>query len=252
MTVRLSTGLRNLLCSRKGFSGAFANGEIRIYSGTQPVNADAAPTGTLLGVVTRDNAARTPETPASQALTIAGAAGSVNTVTVAGANIMPGGAVAYDTSAAVTAQRVADAITRAGICSASAAGAVVTVNAPAGTGATWNGLALAATVTTLTATSGGNLAGGVDAVNGLTFADPAGGAVAKRAGENWRFEGAADGTAGWFRFSGNASDAGSVSATQVRLDGSIGATGDMTLANNSITTGAPNTIDAFSFTMPAQ
>ena len=52
MTIRLSTGLRNLLASSAGFSGAFANGVIYIYSGTQPTTPDAAATGTLLGVVT--------------------------------------------------------------------------------------------------------------------------------------------------------------------------------------------------------
>lgn len=52
MTIRLSTALRTALAGTTGFAATFANGVIDIYSGTQPVTADAAATGTLLGTVT--------------------------------------------------------------------------------------------------------------------------------------------------------------------------------------------------------
>lgn len=52
MTVRLSTGLRNALAGPTGFAATFNKGVIHIYSGPQPVSADAAVQGTLLGVVT--------------------------------------------------------------------------------------------------------------------------------------------------------------------------------------------------------
>lgn len=152
MTVRLSTGLRNNLASTTGFSSTFANGIIEIYSGTQPVNADAAVTGTLLGTVTLASGAFTP---------------GVST-------------------------------------------------------------------------------------NGLTFAAASGGAVAKSG--TWSFDGLAPGgTAGWFRLKGNGVDAGGVSTTLPRLDGSIATSGaDMNLSNITIAAGAPNTIDSFTFTIPAQ
>jgi len=87
--------------------------------------------------------------------------------------------------------------------------------------------------------------------NGLTFAAAASGAVSKSG--VWSFNGIADGTAGWFRFRGNAADAGGVSTTLPRLDGSIATSGaDMNLSNITITTGAPNTIDSFTYTQPAQ
>lgn len=57
MTVRLSTGLRNKMLdggSGGGFKGALQLGKINIYSGPQPVTADAGATGTLLGTVTVD------------------------------------------------------------------------------------------------------------------------------------------------------------------------------------------------------
>jgi hypothetical protein len=250
MTVRQSTGLRDLLCSTKGFSGIFANGEIRIYSGAQPATADAAPTGVLLGVVTKNADTRTPETPASQTITVAGSAGSIDAVTVGGLAVIQA-AVPFDTDASTTATNLAAAVNSAGICTATVSGAVVTVRAPAGMGTAWNGASLATSTTTLTATSGGNLSGGVAAVNGLQFLAAVNGVVTKNA-EDWKFDGVADGAAGWFRLVGNGTDAGGTSTTLPRLDGSIGATGDMVLASTAITTGAPNTIDAFSYTIPAQ
>lgn len=100
------------------------------------------------------------------------------------------------------------------------------------------------------------LAGGAftpgSATNGLTFAAAAAGAVTKST-DLWQFTGLANGTAGYFRFKGNAADAGGVSAVLPRMDGSIATSGgDMNLGNIAITTGSPNTVDAFSFTVPAQ
>lgn len=86
--------------------------------------------------------------------------------------------------------------------------------------------------------------------NGLTFGSPASGAVAKSG--TWSFNGVDDGTAGWFRLRGNAADAGGSSTTLPRLDGTIATSGaDMNLSNINITTGAPTTIDTFTYTQPA-
>lgn len=52
MSVQLSTGLRQDMLNATGMKGAFANGVMYIYSGPQPVNADSAVQGTLLGIVT--------------------------------------------------------------------------------------------------------------------------------------------------------------------------------------------------------
>lgn len=54
MTVKLSTGARNKLAGPSGFSETFASGVIYIYSGPQPLTADSAATGTLLGIVSKD------------------------------------------------------------------------------------------------------------------------------------------------------------------------------------------------------
>ncbi len=86
--------------------------------------------------------------------------------------------------------------------------------------------------------------------NGLTFATAADGAVSKSG--VWSFNGVAAGTAGWFRFKGNALDNDLLSTTLPRLDGSIAVSGaDMNLSNISIAIGAPTTCDGFVWTQPA-
>lgn len=150
--MRQSTGLRTALAGTTGFSSVFANGIIEIYSGTQPATANAATTGTLLGVVTTASGAFTPGSP----------------------------------------------------------------------------------------------------TNGLTFAAAANG-IASKSTSQWSFVGIANGTAGWFRLKGNALDDNGVSTTLPRLDGSIANTGgDMSLSNTAIVIGSPNTIDTFSYEIPAQ
>ncbi len=59
MSVSLSTALRNGMLNATGFTTALSTGAIYIYSGPQPLNADAAVQGTLLGVVSKDAGAYT-------------------------------------------------------------------------------------------------------------------------------------------------------------------------------------------------
>lgn len=254
--LRFSTGLRNNLAGNKGFASTFNNGSINIYSGTQPATADSAATGTLLGTVSLSSAALTQEVRASQTITVAGASGSINTVAVGGLNIIPSGAVAFAVDAATTAGLLRDAINRDGLFDATVSGAVVTVLAPRGAGTSYNGTSFATTVTTLTATVGaGTMGGGVAAVNGLTFGAPSNGAVSKSG--NWSFNGlpaaGAGTTAGWFRLIASSADSGLASTVLERMDGSIAVSGaDMNLSNISIVSGAPNTVDTFTYTQPAQ
>lgn len=65
MTIKLSTGLRNNLAGPLGFGATFDKGAIYIYSGPQPLSADSAVTGTLLGVVSVDAGTFTPGSPAN-------------------------------------------------------------------------------------------------------------------------------------------------------------------------------------------
>lgn len=57
MAIQLSTGLRNKMLdggASGGMKGALSLGFINIYSGPQPLTADSAATGTLLGTVSVD------------------------------------------------------------------------------------------------------------------------------------------------------------------------------------------------------
>lgn len=251
MTIRLSTALRNNVVGPIGLAASFAGGVIDIYSGSQPATADAATTGTLLGRVSVASATYVEETPASATLTLTGASGSVNTVNIGTFNIIPLGGVAFITDLNTTAQALSDAINRNGIYRATASGAVVTVVAPPGTGTAHNGLALAATVTTMAATSSGNITGGVAATAGLVWGTPSAGTVSKTG--TLSFNGIAAGAAGYFRMKASAVDSNLASTILVRLDGSIAVSGaDMNLSNIAIAIGAPSTIDTLTVTMPAQ
>ena len=63
MSIRLSTGLRNGMLNASGYKELFTNGIIYIYAGPQPINADGAVQGLLLGKVTVNAGAFTPGSP---------------------------------------------------------------------------------------------------------------------------------------------------------------------------------------------
>jgi hypothetical protein len=88
--------------------------------------------------------------------------------------------------------------------------------------------------------------------NGLEFGDATTGFIVKAAGDTWQDNGIANGTAGWFRFVGNAADAGGSSTTLPRVDGSVGTSGaDLNMTSTSIVVGSTYTIDTFKLTLPA-
>lgn len=261
MTTRLSEGLRNAMAQGLGFAGALNKGYINCYTGSQPATADAAHGSTLLGTFTISGGALTKETRATGTIVITAAAGgSINTVTVGTFNIIPDGAVAAvvgDTAA--TAAALNAAINRNGIYQSTVSGSTLTIKPRPGVGDSHNGLALTASLTTVTATyGGGTVSGGVDAANGLYLASPAAGVIAKPTGIAWSMTGIAAGTAGWCRFySSDTADTGGAIVTLTdplypRLDGSAGVgSGDFRMSTLSIAIGMPVTMDTFSWTQPA-
>jgi hypothetical protein len=62
--------------------------------------------------------------------------------------------------------------------------------------------------------------------------------------------GSADGTALWYRFVAYGEEAFAASTSAIRLDGSIGSSGDLVTANASVTNGAPLAISSFKFRVP--
>lgn len=57
MAIQISTGLRQNMLNATGFKTSFAAGVIYIYTGPQPLNADTAVQGSLLGKVTLNGGA---------------------------------------------------------------------------------------------------------------------------------------------------------------------------------------------------
>jgi len=255
MTLRYSTAARNFMADRGSYKDAFQNGRIEIYSGSQPASADAAVQGTLLCTITSNSGALTAEVLATGSLTLnTGAAGSVDTLTVNGVDIL-GGAVPFNTSLSQTAADIASKINdfRGTVkYTASASGAVVTIKALPGTGAGPNGFVVAATYTTITGTTG-NFSGGVAAINGLKFGTSVSGIVSKLASQTWSGVNGASGTAGWYRQYGSVADAGAVDTNLefIREDGAISTAGaELNMSSTALTATATTTITGDQLTIP--
>lgn len=76
------------------------------------------------------------------------------------------------------------------------------------------------------------------------------GTLDKEPTQVWKGTNVATGTAGYFRYAENTDD-NSVSTTKKRLQGTIGTSGaDLNLTSVNLTSGADQTIDAASFTLP--
>jgi hypothetical protein len=103
---------------------------------------------------------------------------------------------------------------------------------------------------TVTVSSGAWVAGAFG--NGLEFEnDPTDGVIEKNS-EVWSSVAVATGTAGWFRFCGNATDAGLASTVLPRIDGNLGTSGaDLVMPSTAITLGRTYTIDDFAITLPS-
>lgn len=258
MTIRVSTAVRNMVAGYVPWKRAFTGGELRIFTGSQPAAANDAQTGTLLVTLTQSSGARTAEVYSSGSFTLTGSGGQVDNVTIDSKSILPA-AVPFNGTLAQTATDLANAINAAVTNTeyiASASGAVLTITALPGSGATPNGFVVAATVSggTLGTTSVNNMASGVTAVNGLKLYVPSSGVLAKDPTQVWSGVAVAGGVAGWFRLTGALADAGGAdsSAVQLRLDGNIATSGaDMTMANTTIVNAATQTLNTFAITVPA-
>ena len=255
MTLKLSAALRNLVNQSCSFRDALQGGELRIYTGVQPATAEAAPTGTLLCTITDASGARTAEVLATGSVTLnSGAAGSITALTVNSVSIIDA-AVPYNTSLSQTATDLAAMINNSLSTpeyTAVAVGAVVTITAKRGSGASPNTFVVATTITTMTKTDA-NMAGGVNAANGLKFGLSAAGVLTKRDSQVWSGVAGVGGTAGWFRFVGSVADSGVLDSTesQVRMDGAISTSGaQLNMSSTTVVALATQTISAFPVTLP--
>lgn len=87
------------------------------------------------------------------------------------------------------------------------------------------------------------------ATNGLNFATPVLNVMGKESAEEWKFIAVADGTIGYGRFVGNATDSNGTSTALPRLDFSVGITsGDARTGKVTYATGEPGVIQSFDLT----
>lgn len=265
MALRFSTGCVNAIASGFGWRAALRDGRLYIYTGTQPANADTAPSGTQLVVFTVSGGEYTAPVKAQAKITLTGSSGSVGTITVGGSafNLLSA-AVDFSTDLTSTAAAVAANINARQNplnITATSSAADVLLHAPYWLGALANGLTLAATATTLGASINGGTstkfggtgapAAGVSAVNGLNLLYPASAGVLTKDASVWQGLATAGGTAGWFRFVAGGSAAAGASTTDVRFDGSIATSGaDINVASTTIVDGAVQTVPTFTFTVP--
>lgn len=264
MALRFSTGLRQAVAGAYGWRQALANGRLRIYSGTQPATADTAASGTLLETFTLSGGAFTAEVRSQASLTLTGSSGSLDSITVGGAIPILGAAVSFSSDLTTTAALVAAQINSYRSIpdfTAESSGATVTIYAPWGLGASGDALTIATTETTLgVSVNGGSSSAfggtgspsaGTTAVNGLNWLVPAAGVLSKET-TVWQAVAVASGTAGWFRFEADSADDQGATTTFRRLDGSIATAGaDLNISSTTITSGATDTINTFTLTVPA-
>ena len=258
MALRLSTALRNIVLARQPLAQAMDNCVLKLYTGSQPTSADAAPTGTLLCTYSASSGALTREVLAVGSATIAGGSGSVSTFTLNSIEIM-GASVPYNTSVAQTATDVATQINNNPantyvVASTTGSSGVVTLTAKPGYGALMNTWVLAGTGSTMTVTQAAAMTGGIAAVNGLKWTNPAvAGVLSALASQTWSGVAGNTGTAGWFRFEGSVSDSGALDSTYVwpRIDGAVSTSGaELNLSSTTITSGATQTVSTFTITLP--
>ena len=272
MAVYISTALRTGMLTATGMTTAFNDGVIDIYSGSQPASADAAPTGTKLVRITVSSGTYTLGVASSQTLTSNGSdVSNADTVTInskvytfkttmtategevhiggtaalSGANLVY--AINNSGGTAVTDYQIGQAHGNV-VASGPVANVITLTSRTTGTGG--DTLTLSKSAATFSV-GGATFSGGVNSA-GLGFDAAAVGVLSKAAAEVWSGIGLAAGTAGWFRFKGNATDADGISTTLARLDGSVANSGaDMLMANVAVTVSAPVTVDTWSYTLPA-
>jgi hypothetical protein len=263
---RYSTGLRNFLLGGGSMMGCFSGGRLGLYGGTQPTDADATEGTTVLCWITDASGTFTAETQGTATITLSGADGQVDNVTIAGLEVL-GAVVAYDTDLATTAAAVAAQINSWRGNSplnveASAASAVITLTAAPGTGTQLNGETVVCTVSGGTLASqinggssitfgGAGATAGVASVNGLSFDAPSAASMAQKTGQTWSGVVSTGGTVTWARLYAPMAVTGA-STTAIRMDMSVAQAGaDITITQTLLAQNAPQTMQNFSIDMDA-
>jgi len=256
MALRISTGARNFVNQKGAIRQAFNGGIGVVRTGSQPLSANDAETGDLLFYITDDGGDHTPEVRASGGTTLVGTAGSVDSLTVNGIEIM-GSATPFNTSLAQTAEDVVFKINTNPqnlLFLASSSGAVITISAKVGLGALPNTWVVAPGGSGgITFTGTADLSGGVTPVNGLLWDISSSGIMVMNRDQIWKGIGLRDDNAGWVRFRGSVSDPGTADTAglYVRMDGACASSGAQLNGPTSVQLGAPQIITANMLTLAA-
>lgn len=252
MALKLSTRLRNDLLGGRELREIFEDAVIKIYSGAAPTAADDAVTGTLLVTITKASGTVTSGevSTAKEAKLVIGSHALNETFIVT----INGTSYTYTNNPDVgdeiaVATEVAKMINNAEqpVWAATCGTATIYIRSK------YRGLNF-----TIAKSGTGTHTLTDDAVANVTqdtirFGAPSAGAISKDAAV-WSGVAVATGTAGYFRIVNSADDGSldSVNLDYPRLQGSVGVSGtEMTLSNTTITSGATQTIDTATITMPA-
>ncbi len=252
--VRSSTGTVDFVMQYGSWKRAFVNGKMEFRTGGQPSIADAAATGTLVMTATLASGAWTAEVRPAASVTLAtGAAGSVNSITIAGYEIL-GAVVPFDTSLTVTATAVAAQINKYcsrgfAECYAVSSGAKITIYAVQGSGNITGACVATCTTITTTDVALGTEVAGVTPINGLGYGMVVDGVLQKDG--VWSGVALVTATVGWWRLKGSIADADALSTTLIRMDGNCGSAGsDLVMATTNLVSGRTYTVDAGGITLP--
>jgi hypothetical protein len=225
-------------------------GWIGIYSGTQPASADAATTGTLLMAITNSAGTFSPgvyQTSDADGICLTQTPGSPGAMTINGTTSGTLG-VGYYVTISGTGNESAKIFRITGTGNGDEA-IIEYLQGPNNTTVSTKNTFKTVTEVYASAATAAAVTVGYGITNGLFLALAANGAIGKHASQTWSGIGIADGTAGWFRFYGAATDAGGISTTLPRIDGRIATSGaELNLSNTSIVTGASQTISSFTIT----
>lgn len=261
MPLKISTCLkktmfRSLLGSAVG-SLSLRDGRIGIYTGTQPASADAALTGSLLGVVTKSAGEYSPgvyqtadddNVCASQSVT----SGVNMTLNGAGAGTLGVGYFVTITSAGTEDLRTANFR----ITGTNNDDETIVEYIDGGNNATVYTSNQFKTVTEIyprkPAAFSSNVKVGYAITNGLVGSVNSSAVLGKNPAQTWQVKWIANGTAGYFRWMGDDADDGSLSTNYPRIDGNIGTAGAiMNLSNLTAVIGAIATVDSVALTWPS-
>lgn len=256
MSLRYSTGYRNALLQARSFRELFADGVLRIFTGSQPASADTGATGTLLVQITKGAGTFSVSTVSGRQTNwvrvTAGTVPETYTVTINGQNYTYTMAGADDASA--IARGLAALVRKNNLVHAiptietTEKGVVVEARCA---GESYSiAVSTTASVGTITTSAAAMILN--SRLNGLLFASASVGVIGKESGYSWQGSAIIGGIAGWFRLSENDDDYDADSTTGIRIDGSVGTSGaDLVVGSTTLTANGLVTIDEANFTNPA-